>query len=207
MRGKFVTFEGCEGVGKSTQLELVKKYCEDHGLDFLFTREPGGNRISEKIREVILDRENGEMSGVCEALLYAAARAQLSESVIEPTLNSGRTVICDRYLDSSYAYQGYARGLGTDFVWEINKRAVGNALPDLTVFLDLSPDVAFSRKGGRDVGDRLENEKDEFHRNVYRGYVEASERFPERIVRIDCSGTVEETHEKIMRVLREREII
>lgn len=207
MKGKFVTFEGCEGVGKSTQLALVKKYCEEHGLDFLFTREPGGNLISEKIRAIILDRANGEMSDVCEALLYAAARAQLSESVIVPTLNSGKSVICDRYLDSSYAYQGYARGLGTDFVWEINRRAVGEAIPDLTIFLDLAPDVAFSRKGGRDADDRLENEKIDFHMNVYKGYVEAAERFPERIVRIDCSGSVEETHAKIMTVLRERGVL
>lgn len=207
MRGKFVTFEGCEGVGKSTQLSLIKEYCQNNGLDFLFTREPGGNLISEKIRSIILDRENGEMSGVCEALLYAAARAQLSESVIVPTLNQGRTVICDRYLDSSYAYQGYARGLGTDFVWEINRRAVGDAIPDLTIFLDLPPDVAFQRKGGRDADDRLENEKNDFHLKVYKGYVEASQRFPERIVRVDCSGSVMDTHRKILAVLKERGVL
>ena len=135
----FITFEGCEGVGKSTQLALLKDYLKRTGQDAVYVREPGSTVISEKIRAVVLDPENSAMTAETEALLYAAARAQLVSEVILPALAEGKTVICDRYVDSSVAYQGYARGLGVEFVTAINRFALENATPDITVFIDLRP--------------------------------------------------------------------
>ena len=164
----FVTFEGCEGVGKSTQLNMLKEYLSATGQEAVYVREPGSTRISEKIRSVILDPANTEMTAETEALLYAAARAQLVSEVILPALSAGKTVICDRYVDSSAAYQGYARGLGIDFVRRINSYPLANAMPDVTVFIDLRPSDAF-RSVRRE--DRLEREKAEFHDKVYEGYL------------------------------------
>ena len=154
MKGKFVTFEGGEGVGKTTQLAMIKKYLSEEGKDAVFLREPGGNAVSERIRAVILDRQNADMTGMCEALLYSASRAQLVESVIRPALEEGKIVVCDRFTDSTFAYQGVARGLGADKIDMLNSLACGDIVPDLTVFLDLSPQQAFERKGGADKDDR-----------------------------------------------------
>ena len=167
----FVTFEGCEGVGKSTQLNMLKEYLKKTGQDAVYVREPGSTAISEKIRSIILDPENTEMTAQTEALLYAAARAQLVAEVILPSLAQGRTVICDRYVDSSVAYQGYARGLGTEFVRSVNAFALENAVPDVTVFIDLRPSAAF-RSVRRE--DRLEQEAADFHDKVYEGYIAQS---------------------------------
>ena len=145
MRGKLISFEGCEGSGKSTKLKMLKALLDERGIDYLFTREPGGNPISERIRTVILDVQNGGMTAECEALLYAAARVQLLHDVIEPALSQGKLVVCDRYIDSSLAYQGEARGLGQAFVRKINAYAIENYLPDCTIFLDISPARAFER--------------------------------------------------------------
>ncbi len=123
MKGKFVTFEGGEGVGKTTQLRLVRQYLEEKGVDAIFLREPGGNDISEKIRNIILDISNSAMTGMCEAMLYSAARAQLTEEVIKPALQQGKLVVCDRFIDSTFAYQGIARGLGADKVDALNRMA------------------------------------------------------------------------------------
>ena len=120
MKGKFITFEGCEGSGKSTQLSMFREYLEKRNIDYVFTREPGGTEISEKIRTIILDAENVKMTDECEALLYASARAQLIKEKILPALNEGKLVLCDRYIDSSFAYQAYARGLGVNYIKNIN---------------------------------------------------------------------------------------
>ena len=207
MKGKFITFEGCEGVGKSTQLRLLQEYFRNNNIEAVFTREPGGVRLCETIRGVILNKEFTEMSPVCEAMLYAASRAQLVSEIILPALNSGKIVLCDRYVDSSYAYQGYARGIGIDKIEEINKPAMSSAIPDLTIFLDLSPKDAFRRKGGRDSDDRMENEKIEFHEKVYEGYKEVARKFPERVVSIRPAGSKIETHHAIVKVLKEKGII
>lgn len=207
MKGKFITFEGCEGVGKSTQLRLLQEYFRNNNIEAVFTREPGGVRLCETIRGVILNKEFTEMSPVCEAMLYAASRAQLVGEIILPALNSGKIVLCDRYVDSSYAYQGYARGIGIDKIEEINKPAMSSAIPDLTIFLDLSPKDAFRRKGGRDSDDRMENEKIEFHEKVYEGYKEVARKFPERVVSIRPAGSKIETHHAIVKVLKEKGII
>ena len=137
MKGKFVTFEGCEGVGKSRQIKLLEEYLKNNGVNYSLTREPGGTEISEQIRKIILDGKNSVMTDECEALLYAAARAQLIKEEIAPRLARGELVFCDRYIDSSLAYQGKARGLGYEFVKEINSFAVNNFMPDVTVFLNL----------------------------------------------------------------------
>ena len=130
----FITFEGCEGVGKTTQLRFLKEYCESNGIDAVFTREPGGSEIAEKIRKIILDGSNEGMTGECEALLYAAARNQHINEVVLPALKRGSIVFCDRFTDSTYAYQGSARGLGGKYVETLNKLSAGDCLPAYTVF-------------------------------------------------------------------------
>lgn len=197
----FVTFEGCEGVGKSTQLNMLKEYLSATGQEAVYVREPGSTRISEKIRSVILDPANTEMTAETEALLYAAARAQLVSEVILPALSAGKTVICDRYVDSSAAYQGYARGLGIDFVRRINSYALANAMPDVTVFIDLRPSDAF-RSVRRE--DRLEREKAEFHDKVYEGYLAQASTSSGRFVMIKPEKDKNETHRKIIAALREK---
>ncbi|MDE6372598.1 MAG: dTMP kinase [Clostridia bacterium] len=207
MKGKFITFEGGEGVGKTTQLAMIRAYLEAQGVDAVFLREPGGNAISEKIRDIILDVDNAGMTGMCEAMLYSASRAQLVEAVIKPALQSGKLVVCDRFIDSTYAYQGVARGLGAEQVDVLNRLACGDVMPDLTVFLDLPPKLAFARKGGADAGDRLEQEGENFHQKVYEGYLQASKLYPQRIARVDCSGEARATHQKIVDLLSQRGIV
>lgn len=206
MKGKFITFEGCEGVGKSRQTELLKNHLDKIGVKYYFTREPGGTDISEKIRNIILDKNNAAMTDECEALLYAAARAQLIKQEIIPRLNAGELVICDRYMDSSVAYQGYARGLGEAFVKNVNAYAVNNCMPDYTVFLNLPPEQAFKRKGGVDGNDRLELSGMSFHKAVYDGYLSAVKENPERFIVIDASGTRDQTHAKIIAALKAKGI-
>lgn len=207
MKGKFITFEGCEGSGKSTQLALFKEYLINNKIDYVFVREPGGTEISEKIRNLILDVDNSAMTYECEALLYAAARAQLVKEKIIPSLNENKLVFCDRFIDSSYAYQAVARGLGYGFISDINAYAINNCMPDCTVFLDISPDKAFRRKGGADEGDRIEQSGKDFHEKVYAGYKELALKYPERIANIDCSGSKYETHEKVLAALKSRAVI
>lgn len=207
MKGKFVTFEGGEGVGKTTQLSMIKKYLCDEGKDAVFLREPGGNAVSERIRAVILDRQNADMTGMCEALLYSASRAQLVESVIRPALEEGKIVVCDRFTDSTFAYQGVARGLGADKIDTLNSLACGDIVPDLTVFLDLPPALAFERKGGADKDDRLEQEGMAFHVKVYEGYKLALEKYPQRIVAVDCSKDAQSVHEEIVEIFKKRGIV
>ena len=207
MKGKFITFEGGEGVGKTTQLKLIRDYLDRKGVSAVFLREPGGNDISEKIRAIILDRANANMCGMCEAMLYSSARAQLCEEVIRPALKSGKLVVCDRFIDSTFAYQGVARGLGADKIDVLNTLACGDIVPDLTIFLDLPPKLAFDRKGGADVDDRLEQEGMDFHIKVYEGYKLAVERNSQRIVEIDCSGSADATHAKIVSALVQRGIL
>lgn len=207
MRGKFVTFEGCEGVGKSRQIRELCSLLESKQIKYRLVREPGGTSISEKIREIILDGKNDAMCFKCEALLYAASREQLVKEIIAPALAEGELVLCDRYIDSSLAYQGYARGLGFDYVEKINSAAAGEYMPDCTVFLNLDPIKAFMRKGGADKNDRLELSGTEFHKKVYEGYLKLAEKYRERFIVIDAGGTREQTQEKIVCALKQRGII
>ena len=196
-RGIFITMEGPDGSGKSTQIDLLKEYLESTGYDVLITREPGGNRISEAIREIILNSEYTEMSPVTEMMLYASARAQLIAEVIGPAIESGKAVISDRFVDSSLVYQGMARGLGVETVYEINKVAIGEYMPQLTIMLDLPAEVGISRKKDQKELDRMELESLEFHKKVAAGYREMAERFPERIKRIDATLPIEEIYDII----------
>ena len=156
MKGKFITFEGCEGSGKSTQIRLLSEKLKERGVDFIVTREPGGSDIAEQIRKIILNPQNTAMCDECEALLYAAARIQHLKEIVVPALNGGKLVICDRYVHSSLAYQGYARGLGEEYVAGVNSLALGEYAPDITLFLNISPKAAFERKHGADKDDRME---------------------------------------------------
>ncbi len=206
MRGKFVTFEGCEGSGKSTQLKLLGEYLSSSGADFIMTREPGGSAIAEDIRKIILNGEYVNMCAECEALLYAAARIQHLKEVVEPALAAGKLVVCDRFVDSSFAYQGEARGLGKEFIAGINSFALENYSPDLTVFLDIPPREAFARKHGADLNDRMEKAGMSFHEKVYEGYKKIAAEYP-RIHEVYCGGTKYETAERIKALLIEKGII
>jgi dTMP kinase len=207
MRGKFITFEGCEGAGKSRQITLLADFLKSINIDFIITREPGGTSISEKIRSIILDGKNLDMTDECEALLYAAARAQHLTDTVEPALKAGKLVICDRYIDSSFAYQGYARGLDINFIKNINSFAINKYMPDLTLFLDISPEDSFKRKGGADIADRLEMCGMDFHKKVYDGYLELIKEYPKRIKAIYSLGAKTETHANIIKVLVNSDII
>lgn len=207
MKGKFITFEGCEGVGKSRQIKMLERYLSENNIKYYLTREPGGTTISEQIRAVILDGKNTTMTDECEALLYAAARVQLLKEEIAPRLARGELVLCDRYVDSSLAYQGYARGLGVDFVEKINDYAIKNFTPDYTVFLNLPPELAFKRKGGVDKTDRLELSGIEFHNKVYNGYLELAKKNSDRFIVIDASGERDQTQEKIISSLKSKGVI
>jgi dTMP kinase len=206
MRGKFVTIEGCEGSGKSTQLRLLAEKLDELKIDYLMTREPGGSEIAEQIRTIILDGKNTAMCDECEALLYAAARVQHLKEIVKPALEKGTLVICDRYVHSSLAYQGIARGLGEEFVNTINSYALEKFSPDLTIFLDISPKAAFERKHGADKDDRMEQLGLEFHSKVYQGYLQIADKAP-KMTKVDCSGTKWETSQKIFDLLKSKGII
>ena len=187
-RGIFITIEGGEGAGKSTILRGMADWLKAQGWEVVATREPGGIPIAEKIREVILDRRHTDMDARTEALLYAAARRQHLVEKVKPALEAGAAVLCDRFVDSSLAYQGHARGLGIDEVWEVNRFAIGDLLPDLTLYLDARPEIGLGRirsAGGREIN-RLDLEDLEFHRKVREGYLVLAERHPDRIVTIDA---------------------
>lgn len=204
MRGKFITFEGCDGCGKSTQLKLLSNYLTEQNIPHIFTREPGGGKISEAIREILLNGKNTEMTDECEALLYAAARVQHLADRVEPALQEGKLVICDRYVDSSLAYQAYARGLGEDFIKKINAFALQNYLPDVTIFIDLTPEAAFLRKRGADENDRLEQAGMAFHKKVYAGYDTLAKNEPNRIARVDGNQTPNGIFENVLAKLKEK---
>jgi dTMP kinase len=194
-RGLFITLEGSDGSGKSTQLQLLQEFLTRSGYSVVVTREPGGTAISEKIRDLLLDKTNSEMTGVTEMLLYAASRSQHVAEVIQPALERGDVVICDRFVDSSIAYQGYARNLGKQ-VEIINEFATFGCMPDATFLLMLNPELAKTRIG-TPKRDRLESEQSEFFSEVARGYKELAKRYPDRIVEIDARRSVEDIHVEI----------
>ena len=196
-RGYFISFEGPDGAGKSTQIEFLKQYLEDRGLEYIFTREPGGTKISEKIRKMLLDKENSDMTARTEALLYAASRAQLVEKVIEQALKEGKIVVSDRYIDSSIAYQGFGRDLGPK-VTEINEFAVNELEPDLTFLMMISPDDVKERLD-QDNLDRLESEDLEFKKKVLEGFESVAEECRFRVRVIDATLSKEEIRDSIIK--------
>lgn len=192
-KGWFITVEGGEGAGKTTLIEGIASRLNKQGLRVVTTREPGGIPIAEQIRGIVLDQANTAMDARTEALLYAAARRQHLAEKVMPALAEGKVVICDRFVDSSLAYQGHARGLGVDEVWSINRFAIEGAMPDLTLLMDLSPEVGLARihgASGREIN-RLDLEGLAFHQLVREGYKKLLQREPERIVRIDAEQSAE----------------
>lgn len=203
LKGQFITFEGPEGAGKTTVIKEIYRRLKDEGRNVILTREPGGIRIAEKIREIILDNDHQEMDAKTEALLYAAARRQhLAEKVI-PALRDGYMVLCDRFVDSSLAYQGYARGLGIEEVMAINAFAIGETVPDLTVFFDIDPEQGLARIAVNEQREenRLDNESTHFHHTVYEGYQELIRRYPDRIQVTDASLSKKQVTENVWKII------
>jgi dTMP kinase len=200
METMFVTFEGLDGSGKSTQAELLRGRLEADGVDVVSTREPGGTELGEGVRNLVL--HGGHVGPWAEALLYVAARAQLVDDVIRPALDRGASVICDRYIDSSVAYQGAGRELGVDRILDLNLAAVGGVLPDRTFLLELDPDEVPARIQRH--FDRLEREGDEFRARTAQGYRELAARFPERILVLDATRPADDLAEEVYGALRVR---
>ncbi|NLM12745.1 MAG: dTMP kinase [Epulopiscium sp.] len=199
MRGLFISMEGPDGSGKTTQIELLKEYFLNKGYEVIITREPGGTQISEKIRDIILDVNNKALSNMTEALLYAASRAQHVEEKIKPALENGKIVISDRFVDSSIVYQGYARGIGIDIVESINNFAIQGFMPDITFFFDIEPEFAMKRKAKQKSLDRLEQEHILFHNKVYEGYKILLKKYPKRIKSIDARQSIDNIFEQIIK--------
>ncbi|MCK5811987.1 MAG: dTMP kinase [Clostridiales bacterium] len=197
-RGLFISIEGLDGSGKTTGILKIKKHFEDNGHQVVVLREPGGTKIGEKVRDILLDAKNTEMDDVAEMLLYASSRAQLFSQIIKPTLESGIIVICDRFIDSSVAYQGYGRGIAIDDVLSVNLTAIQNTLPDITIFIDIDPKTSLNRRFSVSETDRLENEKIQFHQRVYEGYLALCKRFAKRIKRIDGNGSIDHIYDLMM---------
>ena len=199
----FITIEGGEGGGKTTMIGRLASYLQNNSIPYLITREPGGIEIAEKIRSVILDPEHKAMDARTEALLYAAARRQHLAEKVEPALAEGLTVLCDRFVDSSLVYQGLGRGIGIEEVWKINQFAINGRMPDLTIVLDIDPEVGISRimaNEKREVN-RLDMESLEFHKKVREGYRIVAERDPGRIKVIDASRPPAQVEKDMIRVL------
>ncbi|WP_164796802.1 dTMP kinase [Priestia megaterium] len=204
MSGTFITFEGPEGAGKTTIIHMVQQKLIQEGYTIVLTREPGGIRIAEQIREIILNPSNTEMDARTEALLYAAARRQhLVEKVI-PELNKGNIVLCDRFIDSSLAYQGNARGIGVEDIFAINQFAIEQMMPQATLYFDIEPEVGLERinKGRKDEINRLDLESLDFHYKVRDGYLSLLSEFPERMRRIDANQSVEKVCEEAYKQIK-----
>lgn len=199
-RGRFVTFEGGEGAGKGTQLRLLRSLLDGLGTSHVDVREPGGTVISERVRQLLLDPEMVNFSSRAELLLYGAARAQIVHEVIEPALASGKNVICDRFYDSTTAYQGFGRALDRGFIAAMNRFATGGVVPALTVYLDLDPVIGIGR-ATKEFADRLEQEELEFHQKVREGFLWIATQEPERFKVVDARGTTDEVFERVCRLV------
>jgi len=203
--GFFISFEGNDGSGKTTQIRLLAQWFESRGRAVLQLREPGGTPIGEKVRDILLDNASSGMEPVTEMMLYAASRAQLMRTVIAPALKRGDVVICDRFVDSSYAYQGFGRELGMETVQAVNLVAIDGQMPHLTFFLDLDAVMSMARRNASGTeADRLENEKMDFHRRVYEGYLTLCAASGDRIKRIPVmAGLVQRTQEEVSLEIRD----
>ncbi|WP_044895820.1 dTMP kinase [Bacillus alveayuensis] len=206
MTGYFFSFEGPDGAGKTTIIQLVEKFLAEQDFEVIATREPGGIEIAEKIRAVILNPEHKSMDARTEALLYAAARRQhLVERVI-PALNEGKIVLCDRFIDSSLAYQGFARGLGVDEVLAINEFAINGCMPSLTIYFDLDPKIGLERINKNKLREinRLDMESFSFHYKVREGYLQLVKRFKDRIIQVDANRTIHEVFEETAKIIMQK---
>lgn len=204
-RGLFITFEGIDGCGKSTQIELLREFLDSKGIDNIVIREPGGTVVGEKIREILLDKKNSDMTPLAELLLFEAARTQIVSEKISPALEEGTCVICDRFFDSSMAYQGVARGMGTDVVSLLNNVAVAGIAPDITFFLDITVEESLARRNKRgEESDRIESAGDSFLEKVRQGYLYAAVYDSDRIKTIDASSSIEDIASQIQDIVSER---
>jgi len=207
-RGCFITFEGVDGTGKTTHVEKLAAELKSEGKKVVMLREPGGTQIGEQIRQILLKREHQAMADVSELFLFAAARAQLVREVIRPALERGEHVLCDRFIDSTVAYQGYGRGLDIDLVKKVNNAAVGETRPDLTIWIDIESGELAMRLGKRNTdnkADRLDLESNEFRTRVRDGYAKIQEEEPDRVLRVLSMPDIEDTYEQIINCVR-REI-
>lgn len=202
MNGRLIVFEGVEGCGKTTQLQRSHQWLQ-LSLSVIITREPGGTDLGSDLRQLLLTPKQPIYNST-ELLLYAADRAQHVEELLKPELASGTIVLCDRYVDSTVAYQGYGRGLSRSLIEELNYIATGGLESDLTIWLDIDVAVSLARKQQQGVRDRIEQEKIEFHRRVQQGYAELADANPNRIVRVDASCSEDEVHEQIQQILLQR---
>jgi len=198
-RGKFITFEGLEGSGKSTQVGFLASRLSEAGYKIKVTREPGGTRIGELIRDITHNRENVDLTAVAESYLMAASRAQHVREIIRPAINAGITVICDRFLDSSLAYQGFGRELGEEEILALNKLAIDGVDPDLTILLDILPERGFQRRNGTGKVDRLDLQQADFYHRVYQGYKKLSVKYGRKYFVVDSTKPINEVSEKIWR--------
>ena len=197
-KGFFITFEGADGCGKTTQSKLVQEYLEKKGYEVIWTREPGAKGLGQKIRELLLHYD-GDVAPVCEAFLFLADRAQHIEQLIKPAVEAGKVVICDRHTDSTIAYQGYGRGEDIKQLKYLNELATGEIKPDLTFVFDVSTDVAQKRVG--DEKDRMESAGIEFHKKVRQGYLEIAKLEPQRVKVIDANNNIEKVFDDTKKVL------
>ncbi len=191
----FITFEGIDSCGKTTQAGLLAEGLREAGYPVVFTHEPGGTEIGEKIRHLLLSRENNQMVWLTELFLYMASRAQHTEERIRPAIRQGKIVVCDRYTDSTLAYQGYGRGLDRKLIHQLNQIATGGLIPQLTFLIDIPPQVAMQRKSNKD---RLEGEDFDFHSRARKGYLKIAKDEPQRFHIIDGSRGIQEIHREIM---------
>lgn len=201
----FITFEGSEGSGKTTQSELLARTLQEKGFEVLHTYEPGGTRISEKIRRILLDPENSNMSALTELFLYLSARAQIIQEVIKPALEADKIVICDRFIDATLAYQGYGRRLNKELIQKLNSLVTQDILPDLTIVLDIDPTEGLQKAINlhkdnypEGIGDRIEQEEFEFHKRVRNGYLEIGKQDPQRVKIVNRQKDIEEIHQIIL---------
>lgn len=197
-KGYFITFEGADGCGKTTQSELVQKYLEDKGYEVVWTREPGAKGLGQNIRQLLLHYD-GDVAPMCEAFLFLADRAQHIEHLIKPAVESGKIVICDRHTDSTIAYQGYGRGEDIEQLKYLNNLATGSIKPDLTFVFDVSTEVAQTRVGSDK--DRMESAGIEFHKKVRQGYHEIAKQEPERVKIVDANNSIEKVFEDTKKIL------
>ncbi|MCD5423336.1 dTMP kinase [Limosilactobacillus fermentum] len=207
MSGRFISFEGPDGAGKTSVLTAIRTGLVNQlGDQVVYTREPGGNPIAEQVRAVLLDKQNGAMDDWTEALLYAASRRQHVVETLKPALEAGKLILCDRYLDSSIAYQGGGRELGIDQIWELNQYAIDGLLPDLTIFLDLPVETGLARieKGRAETINRLDEQTTNFHRRVRQAYLTLAERFPKRIVKVNADQELARVIEDVQSAIHAR---
>ena len=199
-KGLFITFEGADGCGKTTQMKLLADYLKSQGLKVVLTREPGGKGLGERVREILLNYD-GEVSDRCESFLFLADRAQNIDIIVNPAVEQGKIVLCDRHIDSTVAYQGYGRGLDLDRIKMLNNLATNGKKPDLTIVFDIDVETAMKRVGSEK--DRMESAGIEFHNKVRNGYLEIAKLEPERIKVINSAQTIEQVFEDVKKIAKE----